>query len=158
MPASGGVNDAKIVKAVRDGSLDEALLDNAVENILKVVFSYVAHRHPEAVFDRDADHRKAVEYAADCAVLLKNRGILPLDGSKKIVYIGEYAEKPRFQGGGSSHINCSKVTSALESAREKGRNVTYIKGFPADKDELDEKELQAAIHSESELRSSIVFT
>lgn len=83
MPASGGVNDARIVKAVWDGSLDETLLDKAVENILKVIFSYVDHRHPEAVFNRDEDHRKAVEYAADCAVLLKNSGILPLDSSKK---------------------------------------------------------------------------
>lgn len=157
MPASGGVNDARIVKAVRDGSLDEALLDKAVENILKVIFSYVDHRHPEAGFDRDADHRKAVEYAADCAVLLKNSGILPLESTKKIVYIGEYAEKPRFQGGGSSHINCSKVTSALESAKEKGRNVTYVKGFPADKDELDEKELQAAIEAARDADIVVIF-
>lgn len=34
---------------------------------------------------------------------------------QKIVYIGEFAEKPRYQGGGSSHINSSKVVSALEA-------------------------------------------
>lgn len=157
MPGSGGMNDAKIVAAVKEGSLDETLLDNAVENILNVIFSYTDNRHPEAKFDRDADHKKAVDYAAECAVLLENNGILPLDGLKRIAYIGEFAEKPRFQGGGSSHINCSKVTSALESARKKGRNVTYTKGFPADKDELDEKELAVAIEAAKEAEIAVIF-
>ena len=157
MPASGGVNDARIAAAVRDGSLDEALLDQTVENILKVIFSYVDHRHPEAVFDREADHKKAIAYAADSAVLLKNNGILPLDTSQKVVYIGEFAEKPRFQGGGSSHINCSRVTSALESAKEKGRNVIYVKGFPSDQDELDEKELKAAVEAAKAADIAVIF-
>lgn len=157
MPASGGVNDAKIVAAVKDGSLDEALLDKAVENILKVLFSYVDNRHPEAVFDRDADHEKAIGCAAECAVLLENNGVLPLDAAKKIVYIGEYADKPRFQGGGSSHINCSSVTSALDSAKKKGRSVEYVKGFPADKDELDETELAAAVEAARSADIAVIF-
>lgn len=157
MPASGGVNDAKIVAAVKDGSLDEALLDKAVENILKVLFSYVDNRHPEAVFDRDADHEKAIGCAAECAVLLENNGVLPLDAAKKIVYIGEYADKPRFQGGGSSHINCNSVTSALDSAKKKGRSVEYVKGFPADKDELDETELAAAVEAARSADIAVIF-
>lgn len=157
MPASGGVNDARIAAAVRDGSLDEALLDQTVENILKVVFSYVDHRHLETVFDREADHKKAIAYAADSAVLLKNSGVLPLGISQKVVYIGEFAEKPRFQGGGSSHINCSRVTSALESAKEKGRNVTYVKGFPSDQDKLDEKELKSAVEAAKEADIAVIF-
>lgn len=98
MPASGGYNDAKIVKAVQEGTLDEAVLDRAVERILEVVFSYADHRHPEAVFDRDADHEKAVEIETECAVLLKNNGVLPLKEGKKVAYIGEFAMKPRYQG------------------------------------------------------------
>ncbi len=157
MPASGGVNDARIAAAVREGSLAEALLDQTVENILKVIFSYVDHRHPEAVFDREADHKKAVAYAADSAVLLKNSKVLPLDASQRIAYIGEFAEKPRYQGGGSSHINCSRVTSALESAKEKGRNVTYVKGFPSDQDELNENELKAAVEAARAADIAVIF-
>ncbi len=157
MPGSGGVNDAKIVAAVKDGKLDESLLDKAVENILKVVFSYVDNRHPEAVFDRDADHEKAVAIETECAVLLENNGVLPLSGDKKIVYIGEYAEKPRYQGGGSSHINAGKVASALESAKSKGRDVSYVKGFPADKDEENEAELSAAVNAAKEAAAAVIF-
>lgn len=157
MPGSGGFNDAKIVAAVKDGSLDEKLLDKAVENILKVVFSYADHRHPEAVFDRDADHEKAVKIETECAVLLENNGVLPLKPDAKVAYIGEYAAKPRYQGGGSSHINASKVTSALESAEAKGRAVTYVKGFPSDRDEEDEKELAAAVQAAKEADVAVIF-
>ncbi|MCM1049223.1 MAG: glycoside hydrolase family 3 C-terminal domain-containing protein [Clostridiales bacterium] len=157
MPGSGGFNDAKIIAAVKEGSLDEALLDIAVERILKVVFSYIDNRRPEAVFDRDADHEKAVKIETESAVLLENNGVLPLKAEAKVAYIGEYAAKPRYQGGGSSHINSSKVVSALESAKAKNRAVTYVKGFPFDKDEENEEELKAALQAAKEAEVAVIF-
>lgn len=38
MPASGGVNDQKIVDAVRAGQIDETLLDERVDRILDLIF------------------------------------------------------------------------------------------------------------------------
>lgn len=157
MPGSGGYNDQKIVEAVQNGTLDESLLDIAVERILKVVFSYADHRHPEAVFDRERDHQKAVDVETECAVLLQNNGILPLTSGKKVAYIGEFAQKPRYQGGGSSHINSSKVVSALEAAEEKNRNVTYTKGFPFDKDEADDAALAAAVEAAKAADVAVIF-
>lgn len=157
MPGSGGVNDAKIVSAVKDGTLDERILDQAVERILNVIFSYTEHRHSDAIFDREADHEKAIKIETECAVLLENNGALPLKSDAKVVYIGEYAKKPRYQGGGSSHINSSKVSSALESAHEKGRNVSYVKGFPADKDEVDEQELKKAVEAAKSVDFAVIF-
>ena len=157
MPATDGHNDAKIVQAVRDGSLDERLVDKAAESVLEVVFSYADHRNENAVFDRDADHDKAVQIESECAVLLENNGILPLDPEKKVLYIGEFAEKPRYQGGGSSHINSSRVASALEAAQEKQRNVTYVKGFPADRDERDTEELKKAVEAAKEADVVVIF-
>lgn len=157
MPATDGHNDIKIVQAVCDGALDERLVDEAAERVLEVVFDYVDHRKEDAVFDRDADHEKAVRIESECAVLLENNGILPLDPEKKVLYIGEFAEKPRYQGGGSSHINSSRVVSALEAAQEKRRNVTYVKGFPADRDERDAKELEKAVTSAQEADVVVIF-
>lgn len=157
MPATGGYNDAKIVQAVRDGSLDERLVDEAAERVLAVVFSYVDHRNEDAVFDRDADHDKAVQIESECAVLLENNGILPLNPEKKVLYIGEFAEKPRYQGGGSSHINSSRVASALDAAQEKQRTVTYVKGFPADRDERDTAELKKAVEAAKEADIVVIF-
>lgn len=157
MPSSNGYNDKKIVKAVLDGELDEAVLDTAVERILKVIFSYVDHKHPEAVFDKEKDHQKAVEIETECAVLLENNGVLPLKSEQKVVYIGEFAEKPRFQGAGSSHINAYKVSSALEVAQRKGRNVVYTKGFPYDKNELDEERIAEAVEKAKEADVAVIF-
>lgn len=157
MPATDGHNDIKIVQAVCDGALDERLVDEAAERVLEVVFDYVDHRKEDAVFDLDADHEKAVRIESECAVLLENNGILPLDPEKKVLYIGEFAEKPRYQGGGSSHINSSRVVSALEAAQEKRRNVTYVKGFPADRDERDAKELEKAVSSAQEADVVVIF-
>lgn len=158
MPASGGYNDKKIVEAIKSGELDEAVLDRAVERILEVIFSYVDHRHPEAVFDREKDHEKSVEIETECAVLLENNGILPLKDEKKIVYIGEFADKPRYQGGGSSHINASKVVSALESAEKKNRNVSYARGFSSDLDEIEESEISKAVQMAEEADIAVIFS
>ncbi|WP_026496221.1 beta-glucosidase [Butyrivibrio sp. WCD3002] len=158
MPGNTAENDAKIVAAVKSGELDEKLVDRSCERILKVVYDYFDNKKEGVVFDRDADHEKATEIAAECAVLLENNGILPLDANKKIVYIGEYAEAPRYQGGGSSHINSSKVTSALESAKAKGRNVEYVKGFPAQADEpLDKAELDKALAAAKSADAVVIF-
>lgn len=67
----------------------------------------------------EAQHLLSADIAADCMVLLKNEGILPLSQDEEAAFIGEFAVKPRFQGGGSSHINCFKTTSALEAAEGK---------------------------------------
>jgi len=157
MPGDTAGNDAKIVEAVRNGSLDEALVDRAAERILTVLYDYLDNKKEGVVFDRDADHAKAEAVEAECAVLLENNGILPLGSDKSVVYIGEYAEKPRFQGGGSSHINASKVVSALEAARARGRNVEYVKGFPFDKDEENEEELAKAVEAAKKADVAVIF-
>ena len=152
MPSTGGYNDKKIVEAVKSGELDEKVLNRAVERMLKVIFSYVDHRHSEAVFDRDKDHEKSVEIETECAVLLENNGVLPMKEEQKIVYIGEFAEKPRYQGGGSS-----KVVSALEAAQEKNRNVTYVKGFSSERDEIEAQEVEKAVQAAKEADIAVVF-
>ena len=135
MPSSGGENDALVAKAVREGKLDEAYVDQAVERILTVHQRYFDHAKPETVWDKEAQHELAGELAAECMVLLKNDDdILPLKKEEKIAVIGKFAAEPRYQGGGSSHINSFKVTSLLD-ALEAYENVAYAKGY----DVIDEK-------------------
>lgn len=157
MPASNGINDAKIVAAVKNGTLDEKVLDRTVARLLKVLYSYVDNRNPNAVFDRDADHETAVNMAAECAVLLENNGVLPLQKDAKVAYIGSFAAAPRYQGGGSSHINPSKVTSALETAQAKDRHVTYTPAFSAEKDELLENGLENAVAAAKDAEVAVIF-
>ena len=157
MPGSDGYHDRKIVRAVKEGILDEKLVDQAVERNLKVVFDYIDHRNPDAVFDRGRDHKKAVDIESECAVLLENNGILPICVDKKILYVGEFAERPRYQGGGSSHIHSSCVASALEMAKKKQRNVSYVKGFSAYRDEKELYEMKKAIEAAKQADVVVVF-
>ncbi|MBP5331410.1 MAG: glycoside hydrolase family 3 C-terminal domain-containing protein [Lachnospiraceae bacterium] len=90
-------------------------------------------------FDRVEDHKEARKIARECMVLLKNEGALPLDKSKQILFVGEFAKKPRIQGGGSSHINCTRIISALEAASTRHTKVMYSKGFSSTEDVIDEK-------------------
>ena len=136
MPASGGDNDAMIVKAVKDGALEEKILDQAVERILRIIFEYADHRKPQE-FTMEKDHEEAQHIAEESMVLLKNENhILPLKTSEKAAFIGGFARNPRFQGGGSSHINCFKTTNVLDSVPCDAQ-VVYAEGFPADRDFYD---------------------
>ena len=156
MPASGGINDAKIVEAVRSGELDEAILDRAVERILTVNYRYLENAKPETPWDKEADHLLSARIAGECMVLLKNEdGILPLSREDEVAFLGEFAEKPRFQGGGSSHINCFKKTSALEAAQ--GLKVTYARGYDAAADETTDALIAQAVEAARKAKVAVVF-
>ena len=129
MPASGGQRDKLVMQAVLDGKLDEKDVDLCVERMLTIHQKYWDNAKPETPWDMEADHELAAKLAADCLVLLKNEdGILPLKKEEKVALIGEFAAKPRFQGGGSSHINSFKVTS-LKDALADNANVCYAQGY-----------------------------
>lgn len=156
MPSSNGVNDALIVQAVKDGSLKEDILDQAVERILRIIFEYADNRAPQE-FTMEKDHEEARHIAEESMVLLKNdEQILPLKASEKVAFIGGFAKKPRFQGGGSSHINCFKITNALDSVPSDAQ-VTYAEGFPADKDLYDDALAAEAIKAAAAADKVVIF-
>jgi beta-glucosidase len=117
MPSCEGATDVEIVAAVQDGTLDESVLDKSCEEYLNVIFKYEENRDKNAVFQHEKDHETAREIEEECIVLLKNEdALLPLSADKKVAFIGKYAEEPRYQGGGSSHINSFKTESAKITA------------------------------------------
>lgn len=156
MPSSGGTNDKLIVGAVQSGELPEKVLDAAVARILNIVFCYEENRDENAVFDRDKDHELARKVAQETIVLLKNEGVLPLSKQDDIAFIGKYAKTPRYQGGGSSHINSHKVTSALDAV-EGMAQVTYAQGFDDKEDKTDDKLLAEAVEAAKKAKVAVIF-
>ena len=170
MPSSGGKDAKDVEEAVNNGTLDEALLDTAVANILKKVDKYkkipLLHEGETPTeedeskikpqFNRSDDHKIARKIASECMVLLKNEGMLPLSTSEKIVFIGEYARKPRFQGAGSSHITSFRVSSPLAAARHFA-DVRYKKGFGVDDEKLDEKLADEAVLAARKASVAVIF-
>ena len=144
-------NDKYIVEAVRSGELKEEVLDLAVERLLKLIVRVggdaldegccpepdgsndprgcdrmQSHRN---LFDKNKHNALARRIAAESTVLLKNNNnILPLNKNAKIAFIGEFAEKPRYQGAGSSQVNPISMTTALDAAAAYA-DVSYSKGY-----------------------------
>ena len=159
MPDSHGERDRQIVEAVKDKTLDEAVLNLTVRRILNLVNKYISKKpEPTPSYDKEAHHSLAQKTAAESAVLLKNDGILPLHSEHKIALIGEFAQTPRIQGGGSSHINCSKVTSALEAFKTlDSYDITYAQGYLTKEDQIDKNLLPEAVEAAKNADVAIIF-
>jgi beta-glucosidase len=151
MPPDLGVSDAAIVEAVRNGSLEESVLDKSVSRVLRLVDQSQPALAEDASFDPDDHHALARRAAQESAVLLKNAGnVLPLqpEEGSTVAVIGEFARTPRFQGAGSSQVNPTRVDVALEelqSALAGQAEVRFAAGFGLGTTEDDEQLLQEAV-------------
>ncbi len=175
MPGGSGslINDAKIVKAVQEGSLSMEELDKAVTNVLQFVEKAASQHQDGYIFDRDADYQTAKEAAAECAVLLKNEGsVLPLTRETKTAFIGGFVEKPRIQGSGSSFINSARVPN-IAGLIQGNPEIAYARGFAVDAggteacsyagantqnaEDLDERLLAEAVELAKASEAAVIF-
>ena len=155
MPSSGTLNSERIIAAVENGVLDEAVLDEGVDNVVDLIIKSKPALEKDFKYDVEAHHAVARKVAEGSMVLLKNDdNILPLKSNAKIAVIGEMAKAPRYQGAGSSVINPTKLDNAYDSLIELGADVTYAQGYykaPPTKKDKNRK-------SESELTAEAVKT
>ncbi|MFI6498871.1 beta-glucosidase [Nonomuraea typhae] len=151
MPTSGGATDASLVAAAEAGALDPALLDASARRVLDLVEKAVPY--PGESFDAEAHHRLAREVAGQCAVLLKNEGVLPLRPGADVAVVGELARSPRYQGAGSSQIVPTRLDDVLsEMSALAGRELAFAPGYRLDgqerSPELEEEAVRVAGNAE----------
>ena len=179
MPGGVLANRASIVGAVESGELSLEELDLAVANVLKLVAGSRKVRADvlekngvgegeqsktgedvSAEKDMNAllrDHNDmAADMATDCAVLLKNEGILPLNRHQKVLIVGELFEEMRYQGAGSSGICPKYLTSPRQAFDQAGEAYTYAQGYHASTHRADE-ELVDEVLREAEKADVILF-
>ena len=141
MPPS--YTDDEIVHAARDGRIAPAQLDAMAQGMIDLVNrTRAAMSVDDYRFDVDAHDEVAHQAAVESIVMLKNDGaILPLDADaasgQKIAVIGEFARTPRYQGGGSSHITPTRMTSFLDVLDERGIAAEFAPGFTLDLEPAD---------------------
>ncbi|AFC28614.1 BglB [Paenibacillus mucilaginosus 3016] len=161
MPASGGVGERKVVEAVQSGRLSMEALDRAVERLLTIIFRAVDHRKPGAAYDPAEHHRLAREVARESMVLLKNeRSLLPLSRGSHLAVIGAFADKPRYQGGGSSHIVPTQLDQPVEEIRklaDASGVVTYAQGYRLESDTADEALTEEAKRAAAAADTAVIF-
>ncbi len=153
MPASGGHTDREIVDAVQAGRLPESALDRACERLLGIILKTRKDRAPAPENKLDAHDDLCARIAAESMVLLKNGGALPLNDESDACFIGEFFVRPRIQGGGSSHINAYRITSASDALP----GVPYAKGFSIDTDQPDDALEGEALALGEKHRTIVVF-
>lgn len=161
MPYDGGFGDRKIIEAVKKGEIPEDVLDRAVERISKIIFKAIDNKKENATYDKLAHHKLAREIARECFVLLKNEdNILPLKKEGSIALIGAFAKKPRYQGGGSSHVNPTILDNAYDDVLKKAESkakILYADGYRLDSDEIDEKLIEEAKEVAKKSDLAVIF-
>jgi beta-glucosidase len=158
MPSSAGLNDAKILTAIKAGSLDVARLDRVVERILTLILKAAARQKPDYVYDREAHHLLARRAAGESAVLLKNNGsTLPLRSTQKIALIGALAKEPRYQGAGSSQITPWRIDNAFDECMKLAPDTIYAAGYARHTDIIDEALIEEAVNAARVADVAVVF-
>lgn len=141
MPSSGGVTTKQIIQAVETGELEVSRVNESVDDLLTLIFAQqydTSHTH---IYDGDVAHQKAalieqnhtlaIQAAEASIILLKNdHATLPLRPKTRTAIIGDFAQKARYQGAGSSLINPTSVENALENLEKTDLSITgYEPGF-----------------------------
>ncbi|MGO4539697.1 beta-glucosidase [Paenibacillus sp. 2TAB19] len=161
MPANNGYSDKEVVEAVNSGKLSVETLDHAVERLLRIIFMSVDHKKENASYDQDEHHQLARQVARESMVLLKNESsLLPLSKGMKIAVIGPFAEKARYQGGGSSHIVPTRMDVPLQEIKQlagDSSSILYAKGFTLEGDLEDVVLTEEAKRAASEAEVAIIF-
>lgn len=135
MPDSMGNHLPELESVVKNGELSIEKLDQAVERIEKLSAEYGVnhisdHQSKEVSRDtRKKNHVLAGQIEAESAVLLKNESFFPLYAGSELLIIGELAEYPRYQGGGSSHIHTEMVEPVKKQFEKYYEKVRVVKGY-----------------------------
>ena len=129
MPTTKGETDLEIVNAIKNNTLDEEVLNERVDEILSIIDKTKIEEKVE--INIDEHHEIAKLCALESIVLLKNNdSLLPLNNKDKVAFIGDFFNKPRYQGAGSSIVNPTKLDNVKEYINEYNLNyIGYEKGY-----------------------------
>ena len=134
MPTTGGDSPNQLMQAIYEGRISEDEVNVRVDELLDVMLSTRKGVNPlkGKPFDKDAHHAFAQKCSEQSIVLLKNEnGILPLSKGAKVAVIGEFAQKARYQGAGSSVVNCTKLDNTMDVIKNFDFNVVgFAPAYP----------------------------
>ncbi len=163
MPTTDTESDREIVAAVQNGTLDETIVDQNAANLLKLVYNAQEFFSEEKSYDMEEHHFIAQKAATGSEVLLKNDGALPLRDNDKVCFIGDFAETARYQGGGSSCVNPTRLECVKDLAETLNEDqdipvqyVGWAKGFDQYGKKSD-KEVKKAVELAEKADKIVIF-
>jgi beta-glucosidase len=127
-----------LMKAVEEGKVPVSVVDEKVENVLRVMFNtkmFDEQKRAKGSMNTPEHQQAAYNAAAEAAVLLQNKGnLLPLhfDNIRSIAVIGDNATRKHCSGGLSSEIKTLYEITPLQALQQKfGARVkiNYAQGY-----------------------------
>lgn len=158
MPSSGSIRTKNIINAVKSEKIKETVLDEAVRNILNLTEKCKSSVKikKENIYDMHNDLARKI--ASESMVLLKNENnILPLNHDKKYALIGAFANVPHYQGGGSSHITPTHISSMVEICKNENLNFTYSPGYEINSENINEDFISKAAQNAEKADIALIF-
>lgn len=155
MPGDTAICRKWIADGLASGTLSMNDLDKAVENVLALTEKYARTFADDSNFE--ANDVLACEVAKDCAVLLKNNGILPLSQSEEVLVCGDLFDKMRYQGAGSSMINPAKLTTPKKAFDDMGVKYAFARGYAENNIQTEQKYIDEAVVLSEKYKKVLVF-
>lgn len=174
-----------LIAAVKEGKIDEAVVDTSVKRILRMMFTLKSiddKGRAKGSIDTEAHFKEAYDIAAESIVLLKNENnLLPLNlkDVKSIAVIGNNATKKNALGGFGAGVKTHREVTPLEGLQNrlpKDIQINYAKGYqekyssdekaklgditlngPVTINELDPELLEAAVNAAKNSDLAIIF-
>lgn len=157
MPPS--FTDDRIVSGVSSGDISSDQLETMAQGMIDLSDRASGAMSIDGYsFDVEKHDDVAYRAALESMVLLKNEGgTLPLSSHSSVAIIGEFARTPRYQGGGSSHITPTKITSFLDAMEERGIDARFAPGFTLDDEAQDPALTAEALQAAQQAEQVVLF-
>ncbi len=154
MPTSFGYRSKEVLDHIKDDDVLRQSVTKSSERIIELARKYKTY--DKVTYDIDAHHKVAKRIASESMVLLKNQDILPLSKKDKVLFLGGFIENMRFQGGGSSHINPTKVSQIKSLLPTYSEHAIDTTGYTLDQEKLDQDLLEEAVEK-AKLVDKVVY-
>lgn len=158
MPGTGDEGTGAIIAAVRDGRIDRSVIERSVARLAQLA-TRTTPGGGDHTIDVDAHHDLARRAAGEAIVLLRNEhDTLPLREGQRVAVLGQLAAEPQYQGGGSSHVNPTRVDIPLSELRARlGSEVVFAPGYDRTAPEADDRLRGEAVEAARSAEVAIVF-
>lgn len=156
MPGDNDICRKWIVDSIKDGTLSQEELDEAVKNVLNLVYKHKDDVHVEDV-DWEGHHLLAKKIALEGATLLKNDGCLPLKENEELLIVGDLFQITRYQGAGSSMINPYHQVSPKESFDRNNVSYKFLRGYEENESEPNKQLIDEVVLASKDYDKVVLF-
>jgi beta-glucosidase len=128
MPGPTGPWGDALVKAVRDGLVDESTVDDHLNRLLLLASRVSSQATPGPLPDDPGRRQQLTRIAARGMTVLTNDGTLPLARDRSVALIGRHAVATVCMGGGSAQVNPPYQVSVAEGLAAELGGIDVVDG------------------------------